>query len=231
MPTYQPNVPTGTVDLDQDYLNLQGNFQQLDIAYGYDHVAFSDTSGLPPTVNGISGLHKVIHALANTVTSGGDPVNYPIVPPTPVALTGEIFTTESNDGFGVDEILWYQTAAGKLSQLTSNIVPKVSSGTEFGYTFLAGGLIMQWGVATSSFGSSGTTTGSVLFTTSSRNKNFPNACFNVQMTLLGASGSSQTLQLDSNTSPNPRPTGFTWRFTTAPSGTSYTGFYWIALGY
>lgn len=143
MPTYQPNVPTGTVDFDQDYLNLQGNFQQLDIAYGYDHVAFSDTSGLPPTVNGISGLHKVIHALANTVTSGGNPLNYPIVPPTPVGLTGEIFTTQSNDGKATDEILWYQTGGGRLSQLTSNIQP--SSDAKRVCTYLPGGFLLQAG--------------------------------------------------------------------------------------
>lgn len=219
MPTYQPNVPTGTVDLDQDYLNLQGNFQQLDIAYGYDHVAFSDTSGLPPTVNGISGLHKVIHALANTVTSGGDPVNYPIVPPTPVALTGEIFTTESNDGFGVDEILWYQTAAGKLSQLTSNIQPLAANN---GYTYIAGGIIVQWGQVTS------TATSQQTVTFATNNKSFPNNCFAVFAQPYGSgtlAGSQATIQIRKSTISK---LSFNWRYVT--NSGEWTGFYWLAIG-
>ena len=39
---YLPGIPTGTVQLDQDYLNLQHNFTQLDTTYGVDHYKFSD---------------------------------------------------------------------------------------------------------------------------------------------------------------------------------------------
>jgi len=143
MPNYQPNVPTGSVPFDQDYLNLQGNFQQLDIAYGYDHVPFSNTSGLPPS--GQSGLHEVIHMLANTTLVTNPPFNYPINPPTPVLLTGEIFTTQSNDGYDSDTILWYQSEKGKVTQLTRNFTPQDSA---IGATYLPGGLTLNWGIGT-----------------------------------------------------------------------------------
>jgi hypothetical protein len=60
MPVYQPGIPTGTVNLNVDYLNLQGNFQQANIVYGTDHypfdnatpnLGFHNTVTTPPVVN------------------------------------------------------------------------------------------------------------------------------------------------------------------------------------
>lgn len=60
MPVYQPGIPTGTVNLDVDYLNLQGNFQQANIVYGTDHYPFDNATPnqgfhnlvtTPPVVN------------------------------------------------------------------------------------------------------------------------------------------------------------------------------------
>lgn len=44
MPVYQPNIPSGTVNLDVDYQNVQGNFQQLNIVYGTDHYPFDNAT-------------------------------------------------------------------------------------------------------------------------------------------------------------------------------------------
>ncbi len=43
MSTFQPLIPTGLVDLDVDYANIQGNFQQLDTSFAVNHTAFSVT--------------------------------------------------------------------------------------------------------------------------------------------------------------------------------------------
>ena len=43
--TFNPNVPTGLVPLDQDYLNLQNNNQALDNVYGVNHLKFSNSTG------------------------------------------------------------------------------------------------------------------------------------------------------------------------------------------
>lgn len=132
MPVYQPGIPTGTVNLDVDYQNLQDNFQQLDIAYGVDHVPFSNNSGVPPAPGGISGMHTIIHLQSKA---------------TPAALVnvGQLFNAVVNDGIDTDTILYYLTGKGKLLQLTSNYQPALTTN---GATFLPGGLILNWGANT-----------------------------------------------------------------------------------
>jgi hypothetical protein len=219
MPTYQPNIPTGSVKFNQDYLNVQGNFQQLNIAYGFDHVPFSNTSGLPPAPGGQSGLHKVVHLLANSTIATNPATNYPITPPTPVPLTGEIFTTQSNDGIATDTILWYLSEAGRLTQLTSNFVPVASNN---GYTFLPGGLILQWGQVTS------TSTSQQTVTFATNNISFPNNCFAVFAQPYGSgnlAGSQATIQIRKSTISN---LSFQWRYIT--NSGEWTGFFWVAIG-
>ncbi len=207
MPTYQPGIPTGTVPFNQDFANVQGNFQVADTSFGKDHYAFSDS-----TSN--NGYHKVVHMIANSVTSGGNPNNFPITPPALVPLSGELFTTESNVGLAPDEILWYQSGGGKLAQMTVNLNP-VSSAN--GYTFIPGGLIVQWGTVSS------TSNGTVTF--SSANIAFPNNCFIVttQPFYTGAApNSGAEIAIKQST------LSFDWNFFT--SSGSYNGFKWFAIG-
>ncbi len=186
MPTFQPNVPTGNVPLNLDYLNLQGNNQQLDIAYGFDHTPFSDTTGLPPTPSGISGCHKVVHALPFSTLVSNAPNNNPPVLPTPYSTMGEIFTVQTNDGINPDETLFYQSGGGRAYRLTMNAQPVSATN---GYSFLPGnaakGIIYQWGQVLTNFS---TNTGTVTFATD--NISFPNACLNIQLTFQGNSGSA-----------------------------------------
>lgn len=142
MSTYNPNVPTGIVPLDQDYKNLQLNFQQADNSFGIDHLKFSNNT----TQN---GFHTVVHLIPFSTLATNPPNNYPIsqatsppsVPPN-AALTGELFTAQVNDGINSDESLYYQSGGGRLSQLTRNFQP-INAGN--GASFLPGGLIIQWG--------------------------------------------------------------------------------------
>ncbi len=53
MVQYQPGIPTGLVNLDVDYQNIQDNFQQLDTTYGVDHYPYSDPN---PT----NGFHNKV---------------------------------------------------------------------------------------------------------------------------------------------------------------------------
>lgn len=209
MPKYQPNIPTGTVNLDQDYLNLQGNFQQLDIAYGVDHVPFSNTSGNPPT--GQSGMHTVIHFLSNSTTASNPPNNYPIVPPTAVGLTGELFTTQSNDGYNTDEILWYQSGGGRLSQLTSNFVPVSSTN---GYTYLPGGILFQWM----------TVANPVINVTYNFPRAFASSCYNISLTPIVNNNGTFRLYVKTG---SVTTTGFQVQ---ATAGGGLTGMYVTAIG-
>ncbi len=126
--TYQPNIPTGLVQLDEDYQNIQDNFAQLNTQFNVDHVPLTSTSGTPP-----NGYHTRVHLVpANTP---GTTNNY-----------GQLYSKVVNDGYATDTLLFWKTGpamgSGLPLQLTSNVLP---SATNDGYTFLPGGLILQWG--------------------------------------------------------------------------------------
>ncbi len=162
MPTFQPNVPTGTVPLNQDYLNLQGNNQQLNIAYGIDHVPFTDTSGAPP--GGQTGVHKAIHLLPVSTTASNPPNNQPVNGYTATPNFGQLFDAKINDGLSTDDALFFLTGGNKLTQLSRNFQP--SSTGSSGATYLPGGLIFNWGLSTVNLkGASTTITFTQPFTT------------------------------------------------------------------
>ena len=155
MSTFNPLIPTGTVNLNVDYKNIQLNFQQLDTSFGKDHYAFSNN-----TTN--NGYHKVVHMVPVSTISNPMP-NPPAVP-----FTGELFTNQINDGISSQETLYFQTGGGLLFPLTRNFVPNISLP---GSSFIAGGLMIQWGKITSAV------SGSV--TPVSFDRSFPNNCFGV----------------------------------------------------
>jgi hypothetical protein len=128
---YQPGVPTGSVPLDQDYLNLQGNFSSLDAQWKIDHSPLTGP-GTPP-----NGYHTAIHLVPQS----------PI--PTAVAGYGELYAQTVNDGTAVGQQLWYQFINGSAVTvnyaLTRNFLP-VAAAT--GYTFLPGNIIKLWGQVT-----------------------------------------------------------------------------------
>lgn len=210
MTMYQPGIPTGTVPLNEDYLNLQNNFQQLDTTYGIDHVKYS-------VVNN-NGFHTVVHMVHNSGT------------PAPVSGSGEIYTRKINDGFLNDSSLFFQTATGIAIQLTRNFAP---SAAQNGYTFLPGGFILQWGIVNGTHGAAPKTfnngdTGTVTFATS--NKAFPNHCYGIitsteYFTSIPTSTSGSTVSYDQNTL---SITKFDWAFN-SNSG-NITRFFWVAIG-
>lgn len=155
---YQPLIPTGTVQLDQDYQNIQGNFQAADTAFGVDHTLFSVASQ--------SGYHKAIHMIPQASIT-----NVPGFP--------QLYSKSITD-VNTDEALFYNTGTGNRTvQMTVPIVPLAAVK---GYTFLPGGIIMQWGQTTSV--PTGTNLAYV-FTANSQLA-FPNAIFNVSGSPVGS---------------------------------------------
>lgn len=141
MPNYQPGVPTGLVPLNQDYLNLQGNFTSLNTQFLVDHVPLTNTDITIP-----NGYHKVVHLVPFSTTVTNAPNNQPVVAPAATPGFGEIFDAQIYDGINTDTALYFQSGGGRLTQLTRNIQPVPNPA---GYTFLPGGLIMQWGTGAS----------------------------------------------------------------------------------
>lgn len=207
MSTYQPGIPTGTVDLDVDYLNIQKNFTQLDTTFGVDHVTFSNQTPQ-------NGYHAVIRFNPFSTTATNPPNNQPVAAPPTISGYGQLFSSQINDGINTDTALYFKTGGGRLQQLTRNFVP-VGSGN--GYTFLPGGLILQWGVVNSPGQS-----GSVAFNAS--NINFTSACFNVQMTIR-RDGSTSAFGIYLNGAPT--TTGFSY---IGNGGSSNNAIYWVAIG-
>ncbi len=109
--------------------------------------------------------------------------------------------------------IFYSRGGGAGIQLTGPGTPTTSAITNAGYTFLAGGIMLQWGLVAIPV----TGANAVSFT-----PNFPNTCFNVSLTLVGnvVNPNAAVIQTFSVT-----PAGFT---AIVPSGA--TGLFWTAIG-
>lgn len=206
--SYQSGIPTGTVPLNQDYLNIQSNFTQLNTQFLVDHVPLTSTSGTPP-----NGYHTVVHLVPNTTVATNPPDNYPVTAPATTAGFGQLFAPQVNDSITTDESLYFQSGNGLVTQLTRNFAPSASAN---GFTFLPGGLILQWGEVNAP-GNVGTVT----FSTA--NMAFPANCFSVMLTPRNdGSHSAFTYFLDGAFT----KTAFSYRGSTSGSNSLF----WIALG-
>lgn len=207
--TFQPGIPTGSVPLNQDYLNIQGNFTQLNTQFQVDHVPLTSTSGNPP-----NGYHEAIHLVPPSTTASNPPNNYPPNGVTTTGGFGQIFAPQLNDGINSDESLYFLSGGGRLTQLTRNFTPITTTN---GATFLPGGLILQWGQV-----SAPATSGQVTFPLQ-----FPSgAPFSIQVSLERSSG-TQSVTVDNGTV-NPAPTGTKFGFLTSSGGS--TLLFWMAIG-
>lgn len=213
MSSYQPGIPTGFVDLDTDYANIQGNFQQLDTTFGIDHTTFSNQTAQ-------NGYHTNIHLIPNSSTATNPPNNQPVVAPANTPGYGQVFSAQINDGVATDEALYFLTGGNILQQLTRNFLPKSNFN---GYTFIPGGLMVQWGQVTGLGGAWPTSPQTLNFVTN--NINFPAACYVVLTTFIGPTSSSSG-DISINAA---NPSNFIWQFS-GNSSSSFDGFYWVAIG-
>ncbi len=219
MPTYQPNIPTGLVNLDVDYQNLRGNFQQLDTLFQVDHLPLTNTTAQ-------KGYHKPIHFVPVSTTAGGpgDPTNYPLPASTPTTAPGygQLFTAVTNDGNGTDTMLFFKTGFGVLNQLTSNVTTGVNNtnqplASNAFITYLPGGFILQAGFRSNTAGNP----------TITYPRPFPNNVLNVQITPVTA-----TTNIGSDTYgvwafANPNKTSF--QIINAGTKNAFA-YYWQAIG-
>lgn len=123
MPTYNPNIPTGTINLNEDYLNLQANFKALDDVYQQDHVPLTDT-----TVQ--KGYHTAVHLAAQGSTPAG------------ALNTFMLLDRNDDDGYNTWDQLIARPGTNSSYPLTRNFTPDIALE---GRTFLAGGLVIMWG--------------------------------------------------------------------------------------
>lgn len=213
MTTYQPGIPTGTVNLDVDYQNIQNNFQQLDTTYGTDHIAYSQAEN--------NGYHNIIRLVPNSA-------------PAPITGIGQILNNITNDNINTDTALYYLTAANRLILFTRNFAPGINSN---GSTFLPGGLILRWGFVDGTHASApanhfvGGDTGTVNFATvSPNNPAFPTACFSVWTSLSFTAGSPPASSTNGTVSVQTNFSGASFNWSYNGTSASYTRFFWYAIG-
>lgn len=192
IPTYTPGYPPDGSSLGQTKAvirnNLDGTFQTL----GVDHVNNNGQPGSNP-----AGYHTVAHMVPQATD--------------PAAITGfgQLYSKTLTFNSTNDQALFWETGQGLIQQLTTNITPLAA---QTGYTFLPGGIILQWGVTTSTGSST-----PVLFPFT-----FPAAAFSAVATRHQNSSSDTSYGITSLVT-----TGFTF---TANSSASGIIIFWFAIG-
>jgi len=125
MSSYQPNIPTGLVNLDVDYQNIQNNFSQLNTSFGINHFPFDNN-----TPN--NGKHTFVEMKDSGAI--------------PAPLTGSEGTLYTKTAAAVTDLYYTPDNSTNEYQMTRTI--SASFGTfssSTGWTYLPGGLLLQWG--------------------------------------------------------------------------------------
>lgn len=164
MSGYIPNVPLSNQSLGQTQPTINTNFTILNTNMGSDHVDFTNIA--PPSGNG--GYHNkstlVQQGSDPTAVSGADILySKSVTYPGPVSFTELFLRRASGDG-------------GAIIQMSNN-TPVASSK---GFTFLPGGILLQWSTGTASTGG----------TANTFQVPFPTACWGVTLSIQSSSVSS-----------------------------------------
>ena len=199
---YDPNIPQPSDNLSDSQSDILQNFQTLDTVFAINHFLFSDASAN-------KGKHKFIElpelaAIPPGLVSGEETIYSKVV-----AGSGQVFFTRGSSGVEI--------------QLTG---PGTPSALQNGYTFLAGGIVIQWGLVVQAF-SSGSTTGTTLFNTPFLNTPFI-VTGNPTFAAAAFPNSQASVNIRGSQLISARKTSFDWQFFTNSS--NYTGFTWIAIG-
>lgn len=190
---YTPGIPLGTNIPAQSAPLFAANFSYINSMLSRDHSMTLNSAN----VN--DGTHKQV-----TLTNQSAP-----------GFTGGNGALYAALRLGNSWPVW-QNALGSTFLTTG----PTSAGSN-GFTYLTGGILLQWGQIVT-----GSTSGTVTF--SAANVAFPTACFAVFAVPFYTGGvPSSAGNITTNTA-TLSATKFDWKLATA-SGT-YTGFYWLAIG-
>lgn len=192
--SYTTGIPRSGQSLGNSRPQVQGNFDYINTAFAINHVAFNS-----------SGFGK--HKFVDLVEGLPDPV--------PAGGTNTVFS-KVGGVFALGELFYVRGAGGTPIQMTNgNILANAN-----GYSFLPGGILVQWGSTTSS----GTGTRNVNFVADG-NINFPTACWHVFAQTHITNVSNGIVWTTANISTTGFALGTNPEVT--PSGTSFS---WFAIG-
>lgn len=185
MTIYTANIPQPGDIPSQSQGQILQNFQSLQNALDKNHVTLSDTTN--------RGLHKFLQM----PEQGADPAT--------AVNEGGLYCKDIG---GFTRLVFRQENSGTVIQM-SGIDPLAATN---GYTFLPGGILMQWGTSAVVAGFQ-----NILY-----NIPFPNACFNVSITSQRNSNNVDIVYLAGTNAVN-----FSARNTSAGGISSIN---WIAIG-
>jgi len=194
---YVGNIPLSSHNPSVDQIGMQTNNNSIANLIDVDHSGFNQPNG---------GYHTVIHLLPE------------VADPVVVGGVGELYIKQIAS-INNDEALFYQSGGGRNYQLTMNLTPQI--GAPNGYSFLPGGILMQWG--TININDVGTKT-TVTFP-----QTFTNAPVNISITPINSSGSSSPSVNNVYVDSTFPVTTTQFRVSNTSSG-QLTSIYWMAIG-
>jgi hypothetical protein len=213
------NRPTASEFLQNSQPLIKNNFNASDDTFGIDHYAFSNTA----VFNGkaLAGTHKFVQMRDTTGGNGTIPLGlngngWETLYTSATAGIGELWIVRGGNGTGIQ-----LTGPGTPTVTpVAGALPGGGSYSILGTTFIAGGLVLQWGVTTAPSGTHYTTTQPF-------NPVFPNNCFLV-LTSPNITSSSHTSNGTSSVR-SQTASGFVFVLNSSTSG-NYTSFQWLAIG-
>ena len=150
--TYNPNIPAAGTRIDQTFSLITTNFSQANTIFGQDHVEF----------NNVTSANRGKHNKSTYLELGADPTTAA----NEVALYAKVGTNpaESNLFFRGESNGFVYQMTKAISASTSVFANNTnySGNNNGGWTFLPGGLVIQYGRKTSP-GTSGTVTFPISF--------------------------------------------------------------------
>ena len=199
---YNASKPAPSDLLSNSVTDIQGNFAQASTSFGINHFPFTDNS---PNL----GKHTYV-----------DMVNQ--AKPTTAANEGAIYTKQATSvGASMESNIFYTPDASGLEyQLTRTITANIATfGASTGWTFLPGGILMQWGLVP---GPSSANTIAVAFPVT-----YTSNVFSLSVIPIRAASSPG----DDTTTVIVTGTGLTGGFTIGNVGShTMQGWYWMAIG-
>jgi hypothetical protein len=210
---FNPAIPQPNDLLSNSQGDLLTNNISLDASFSVNHLPFSDL-----TVN--NGKHTFVEMLQRPlkpVTAAAEGTIYTKDDPTPTSRT-QLFYIGDAGGPGIEYQLT-KCIDAQIAKFATNLaypsgaVPAGAT-TVGGWTFLPGGLILQYGTVTSPGNAS--TTVNFPFA-------FPTTCFVMTISIKRTSGSNDNLFINTKTS-----TTFTYFASTTGGG--FQSFDWVAIG-
>lgn len=216
MNPYDPTIPAAGDDPSVSQGQIQSNFSTLAIDFAVNHVGY----GTGPA----EGKHKFVEMPARAVVPAGV-----------LAGEGTVYTKSVS---GITQLFYTPDASGNEYQLTNSKsanFARFGTNTNYqtttpslwgGWTYLPGGLIMQYG----SYGLFGTplsgglaSNGTITFPTP-----FINPAYSVTTTLIRQSSSTTAIATQTVVAGTIGATSFTWALDS--SSTKFVGILWTAIG-